>query len=248
MKLSPLLFLALFSMAGTCGKQTTGVSPLPWDQGRSSLDLKVFSQAPHPMGSPRIAFLADYLEKQMQTVGLETFRDRWDATVPDPEAMSGEINPMRSLTLTIPMQNVYAKLKKGSDSCVYLVASHYDSKRLETGDGIGANDSGSSSVAVLELMRALKASDISLRCHIMAVWFDGEEAYLPDWRDGEIRHPARRVDNTYGSRHLADSLKTCGKNFCLPDAWGGEKIEGMILLDMVGMPDLKLTRETRSTP
>lgn len=248
-----LILLSLFLMAGTC-RSNHEAQKLPWNNERASKDLKELSLEPHPMGSARIQVLADYIETEMKSAGLETGRDPFTSLVPDPdpELLSRNVNPMRSVTLSIPMQNIYAKLKSGEDNCALLVASHYDSKRLPQGPSIGANDSGSSSVALLELMRGLKSKGVKFRCHIIAVWFDGEEAYLPEWRDGLERHPARLVDNTYGSRHLVDSLRACGeasaKSWCLPQTWGGERVEGIILLDMVGMENLRLTPESNSTP
>ncbi|MBC7660913.1 MAG: Zn-dependent exopeptidase M28, partial [Chitinophagaceae bacterium] len=247
MKSKLLLLVSFMAMAATCG-HPAGLQKLPWNNERATADLKVFAEAPHPMGSPRMLWLSDYLEKQMQNEGLTTGRDKWIVQVPDPDLLGQEANPMRSITLPIDLQNIYAKSQAGSDSCAFLIASHYDSKRLLQGAGIGANDSGSSSVALLEIMRGIRTlgKNIVLKCHVVAVWFDGEEAYLPEWRDGEIHHPARTVDNTYGSRHLAESLSPCGKGLCLPKNWGGERVEGLILLDMVGMPDLRLTPELHS--
>ncbi|MBC7532828.1 MAG: M28 family peptidase [Oligoflexus sp.] len=251
MRAPDLLVLSLFLMAGTC-RPNQEVSKLPWNSERAGKDLKEISLEPHPMGSARIKVLADYLDTEMKNVGMETGRDSFTSLVPDPDLFGLEANPMRSVTLSMPMQNVFAKLKSGTDNCALLVASHYDSKRLPQGPSIGANDSGSSSVAILELMRGLKNANVKLRCHIVAVWFDGEESYLPEWRDGQTHHPARIIDNTYGSRHLADSLQACGnpntKTWCLPQTWGGERVEGLILLDMVGMENLRLTPESHSTP
>lgn len=214
------------------------------------MDLKELSRESHPMGSPRIKVLAEYIEKEMKSAGLETGLDAFTSLVPDPELLGAEANPMRSLTLSMPMINITARyLSPTAENCTFLLASHYDSKRLPEGPSLGANDSGSSTVALMELMRSLNASKPNFRCHVMAVWFDGEEAYLPEWRDGESRHPARIVDNTYGSRHFVGKLKSCGQNsWCLPSTSDESRVEGLILLDMVGMADLRLSPESRSTP
>jgi len=74
-----------------------------------------------------------------------------------------------------------------------------------------------------------------LECRIGFVWFDGEEATLPGWSDGETVFPVKIKDHTYGSRHAAAQP--------MP-----QKIAGLILLDMIGSPDLRLTRDSRSTP
>ena len=52
---------------------------------------------------------------------------------------------------------------------------------------MGANDSGSSSAALFQIVRAIKtiAPDSNERCDITLIWFDGEEPVLPDWTDGK---------------------------------------------------------------
>lgn len=246
-----LCIISLMSMAVFC-KPQVGSRPeisFSWDATRVMRDLEVFASEPHPMGSARNHFLAEFIDKEMTAVKLKTSRLKFEAEVPDPEFLDQEASPLRKTTLTLSLENVTAKYQAPSaDSCVYLVGSHYDSKRLEGVVSLGANDSGSSSVALLELMRRLQETKADYRCHVMAIWFDGEEAYLPQWRDGETRHPAAIVDNTYGSRRFVDALTACDKSWCLPTDLGGERVEGLILLDMIGSRDLKLSFETNSTP
>jgi len=62
------------------------------------------------------------------------------------------------------------------------------------------------------------------------VWFDGEEATLPDWGTG--------TDHTYGSRYYAETAKKTGDL---------AKIKALILVDMIGDRDLNIRRETYST-
>lgn len=245
-----LCLISFMSMAVFCKPQSNpgSASSFTWDANRVMSDLQVFAAEPHPMGSPRIQVLADYIEKEMKASELKTSRQKFDVEVPDPELLDQEASMMQKTTLTLPLQNITAKYESsGAASCVYLVGSHYDSKRLENAVSIGANDSGSSSAALLELMRRLHEIKPDFRCQVMAVWFDGEGAYLSQWRDGETRHPARIVDNTYGSRKFVDSLTACEKAWCLPESMGGEKVEGLILLDMIGSTNLKLSPESNST-
>ena len=65
---------------------------------------------------------------------------------------------------------------------------------------------------------------------IELVFFDGEEAVV-DWNMGN--------DNTYGSRHYVAEAQRDGS---LKD------IHAMILIDMVGDRDLRIMRDTNSTP
>jgi hypothetical protein len=201
------------------------------------------------LGSPRQAEVAAYLVREAKSYGLVVTEDAFVAKVPDPSLLGQTASIMQTLTLDRPGKNVMAKLEVPGRSCTFLLASHYDSKRIEGQRSLGANDSGSSSAGLLEVMRQLviTGAQKQLRCHVLAVWFDGEEAYLPEWTDGETRHPAAQVDNLYGSRHLATQLSPCaGEGQCLPKKFDGTKLEAMILLDMIGSPKLKLTPDSNS--
>lgn len=250
-----LFLLSFFLTAFLCVRKKSedaGIKPLELDRDKLQSTLAILAQEPHPMGSPRQKQLADFLSGEARAFGLNATVDSFQATVPDPEAMDAEPNAMRRLSLDLSLQNIYAKLAIPGSSCVILLGSHYDSKRMDEGISLGANDSGSSSALLLELMRTFSAwtgQDAgSSRCSLLAVWFDGEEAYLQDWRDGETRHPSKIKDHLYGSRHLANRLERCGEDKCLPKDLGGERIQALILLDMVGMPNVRLTPDLSSDP
>jgi Zn-dependent M28 family amino/carboxypeptidase len=107
-----------------------------------------------------------------------------------------------------------------------LYGSHYDTKRIP--NFVGADDSGSSTGVLLELARLLCA-----RKNVETIWlafFDGEEAFNPNWAD---------PDNTYGSREMAASLALSGDL---------RRVKAMILVDMVGPTHPIFKRETNSTP
>lgn len=241
-----LIFAVLMSGAFCKSKVEPGQALLPWDETRVRSALEFLAAEPHPLGSARQGQIADWLQKESEAIGLTVTVDTFTASVPDPAFLGtsgGSV--MQKLTLDLTARNVYAKLKVPNSDCVVLLGSHYDSKRLETGVSVGANDSGSSSAALLEIMRQMKEQS-DLKCSIMAVWFDGEESYLPEWRDGENRHPAKQQDNLYGSRHLAGQLQSCASAQCLPTHLGGEKVKALVLLDMIGMPNVRLTLDSLS--
>lgn len=107
-------------------------------------------------------------------------------------------------------------------------AGHYDTKLYRQFTFVGANDGGSSAAFLLELARVLKARRNAYTTELL--FFDGEEAVRPDWND---------PDNTYGSRHYVSAAKvarTLGR------------LKALILVDMIGDRDLKIRRETNSTP
>ncbi len=221
-----------------------------WDSDKVKTHLATLAAEPHPLGSLRQLELAQYIEGEARSYGLTVMRDDFTVQVPDPALLHGASSVMQTLTLAKSAQNIFAKLAVPQSSCIFLLASHYDSKRLDGEVSLGANDSGSSSAALLEIMRQLTQLTQSrpLRCSVLAVWFDGEEAYLRDWRDGETRHPAQQADHLYGSRRLAEQLASCGNASCLPSKLGGERVEAMVLLDMIGMPRGTLSWDSFSTP
>jgi len=216
-----------------------------WDRKRVQNSLEMLAAEPHPTGSERQALLANWLQSEAEKIGLEVTVDSFPIQVPDPALLGGNGSLMQKTTLELTARNVYAKHKVPGSDCLILLGSHYDSKRMESGNHVGANDSGSSSAALLEIMRQMK-TQTALKCSILAVWFDGEESWLPEWRDGQERHPAQIQDHLYGSRHLAQQLTSCSEALCLPDRLGGDQIRAMILLDMIGMPDVRLTLDSYS--
>ena len=109
-----------------------------------------------------------------------------------------------------------------------IIGGHYDTKLFTEFDFVGASDGGSSTAFLIELARVLK--DAKLAMPIELVFFDGEEAVV-DWNVGN--------DNTYGSRHYVAEAQRDGS---LKD------IHAMILIDMVGDRDLRIMRDTNSTP
>jgi glutaminyl-peptide cyclotransferase len=117
-----------------------------------------------------------------------------------------------------PYANVVVTLPGETDRWIVLL-SHFDTMR-GVGEGFqGANDGGSSTGLLLELAVALKRS-APLRHGVICGFMDGEECMLGySERDG-----------FHGSKRLAKQLKE-----------KMTKIDAVILMDMVGDRDLKLT-------
>ena len=108
-----------------------------------------------------------------------------------------------------------------------ICAGHYDTKSFRDFTFVGANDGGSSTAMLLELARALKTRANAVPIELL--FLDGEEAVV-SWEG---------TDHTYGSRHY---VAAAAKTGTLKD------IRALILVDMVGDRDLRLLRESRSTP
>lgn len=202
-------------------------------------DLNYIASSPHPMGSTRQSEVATYLRRRIEESGARAEMQEFQAEVPNPAALSGPA----PLTRVVTGRNVYAwpgRFEGGADAgkkCLVLIASHYDTKNIAGVAYNGANDSGSSSVALLQMLRKVQSAALPSRmeCAIGFVWFDGEESTLPGWNDGETSFPKKIVDNTWGSRHAAAQP--------FP-----RKLAAVVLLDMIGSPELRITRDAHSTP
>lgn len=108
-----------------------------------------------------------------------------------------------------------------------ILASHFDTKRAPF-RFVGANDGGSSTATLLELARTLKDSQPEFTLELL--FLDGEEAVNWDWAG---------ADNTYGSRHYVAASQADGSL---------KTLQALILLDMIGDSDLRIRRESMSTP
>lgn len=258
-----LLLIASTVVGFRCQKSSNSAAPQPDDQvvrfaATTAFDspqvdriLKKLAAAPHPLGSERQSQMTEFLQQEAAAMKLDVYLDSFTAKVPNPDLL-GQEDASGPVAVTLERQgtNIIAIADKGH-SCTYFFGSHYDTKYITEFTYRGANDSGSSSAALFWLLQAAQtySADHSLECNLGAIWFDGEEAYLPNWSDGETRHPAKTQDNTYGSRHLAGRLTPCAQDetaLCLPQALSGHQFSGLILLDMIGSPNIRLTPDSHS--
>jgi len=132
----------------------------------------------------------------------------------------------------LAMKNITAKIP-GASSNTILFATHYDTLRMA--NFVGADDGGSGVGTMLELARILCAR--KNRLSVWIVFFDGEEAQ-GQWADkNSVQWDANNA--TFGSREMAASLALSGDL---------KHVKAMILADMIGAPNLKIKRETNSTP
>ncbi len=108
-----------------------------------------------------------------------------------------------------------------------IIAGHYDTKRFNEFTFVGANDGGSSAAFLIELARVLKNRKNAMLIELL--FLDGEEAVV-EWRGS---------DHTYGSRYYVDAARKAGTL---------NQIRALILVDMIGDRDLRISRESNSTP
>ncbi len=135
---------------------------------------------PRPSGTPAIVETRKYIIEQLKASGIEAKEQAFIGMTP-----LGEVS-MANVIATIP----------GRRPDRLVLASHYDTKLFREFRFVGANDGASSTAALLELGRVLKARQNELTIELL--FLDGEEARMPEWRG---------TDNTYGSRHYVQAAQ-----------------------------------------
>jgi len=189
----------------------------PFDADRAFGHVKAqVDLGPRPAGSPAIERTREYISNELKSYGLKVSYDEFSPRTPNGK---------------VTMKNVIAELP-GESTDIIVLASHYDTKPYKEFKFVGANDGGSSTGALLEIARVLKAQGQRKYTYQFA-FFDGEEAFCEGWSDCLDGN-----DHTYGSRHMVDRLRASGDI---------RKVKAMILLDMMGDKDLTIPREESST-
>ena len=176
---------------------------------------KQVSFGPRPSGTPAIVETRRYIVGQLKAAGITSREQTFIGMTP-----LGEVS----------MANVIATIA-GKRSERIVLASHFDTKLFREFKFVGANDGASSTAALLELGRVLKARQNAAQNEftIELLFLDGEEARL-EWRGN---------DNTYGSRHYVEAAQ---KDKSLTT------LKALVLLDMIGDRDLTVRRDANSTP
>jgi glutaminyl-peptide cyclotransferase len=175
---------------------------------------------PRPPGSPELAKTRLYILSELKNYGLPVTTDEFRASTPQ-----GEKN-MVNITAEIP----------GESKDVIIIGSHYDSKYFKDMRFVGANDPGTSVGTLIELGRVLAANKQQKpKFTYWLVFFDGEESFCEEWN--ECSKPDA-PDNTYGARHYVSQLRSRNEL---------GRVRVLILLDMMGHKDLKLSRDETST-
>jgi Zn-dependent M28 family amino/carboxypeptidase len=161
-------------------------------------------------GSPGHKRTEDLIHQVLQKDGAQIEADNFVAATP-----RGPIQ----------VYNIIGKFNASADpkQKIFILAGHYDT--LFQPGFIGANDGATSTAILLAFADALAGHQTKMQ--IWLVWTDLEEA-ITAFTDN---------DGLYGSRHLAQKIKTAGM---VP------RVMGFFLLDMIGDRDLGIARETFS--
>ncbi|WMW79789.1 M28 family peptidase [Undibacterium cyanobacteriorum] len=200
--------------------------------------MRRFVKAPHPMASAEQKKYTQELKANLTKEGWEVQVQKFKTKIPNvsAEKLGGKdkkANPVKE----VEGENLIAFLK-GSERCLVMVGGHYDTKPYSNMKFLGANDGGSSTAAMLELARVTKQirkdeatkSDAGryMDCTLGLAFFDGEEATLAEWNDGERLVGVQ--DNIHGSRAFAEKLEKQFDGI----AYNGLPIKAMLIIDMIG--------------
>ena len=219
--------LVLLAWAGACSHQgqeslTPAEPPLPRPgvDGKRALDLlkKIVSFGPRVPGSQAAARTRSLLVRELEDLGVQ---------------VEQQVFPARIRGETLPLVNLWARIPGKKKDQVILLGTHYDTK-ITSGHPDpahnfpfqGANDGGSGTVVLVEIARKLVKTPHEATYWL--VWFDGEESVPFEWDDAQA---------LYGSRHFVKELE---RRRLLA------QVKAMILLDIVGAPNLVLDDESYS--
>ncbi len=221
--------LGLLALAGACsnhGKEppspVEAVLPRPGVDGERALNLlkKIVSFGPRTPGSQAAAKTRSLLVRELESLGIQ---------------VEQQVFPARIRGETLPLVNLWARIPGREKDKVIVLGTHYDTK-ITSGHPDpahnfpfqGANDGGSGTVVLVEIARKLVKTPHQATYWL--VWFDGEESVPFEWKDDQA---------LFGSRHFVKELERRGLL---------SRVKAMILLDIVGAPDLVLDDESYSDP
>jgi hypothetical protein len=202
----------LAALSGACLSAPLAAPPA-FDGARAFDHVReLVAIGPRVAGTPGAATARAYIRKELAKLNVRIEEQSFQADTPVGRAQ---------------MVNLRAFLPGDASQGRLIVAGHYDTKRFDDMTFVGANDGGSSAAFLIELARVLAARRNARQIELL--FLDGEEAVIA-W-EGD--------DNTYGSRHYVDAVRSAGT---LKD------IRALVLVDMVGDRDLQIKRESQSTP
>lgn len=138
------------------------VAPSIFSAERAMRHIEAISQEAHPIGTPELASVRDYILGELKTIGLNpsiqnTFATRHSGDV----LFSGRVS------------NIIARHQGTESEGAILLMAHYDTVSTSP----GAMDSGSGVSVLLEMMRVIGSME-PLKNDVIALFTDGEESAL----------------------------------------------------------------------
>ncbi len=174
---------------------------------------KLIGFGPRPAGSEALEVSRKYIESQLISLGWTTERQIFEDETP--------IGPITFVNLRARFLGSAKAAAVWKRSTPIIVGSHYDTKKYDDFEFVGANDGGSSTGALLEIAR-VTALHPPLARSLELVFFDGEEAF-----DTNITPD----DGLYGSRFYAKRLRRLSPE---------ERPQQGIILDLIGDKNLNI--------
>lgn len=129
---------------------------------RAFKQVEAISKQPHYVGSDNHVIVANYLQKELNKLGLET-------TIQEGYTLSDWGNLVKS-------KNILARIKGTSSSKALLLLTHYDSAPHSYSPG--ASDAGSGIATILESVRAFLYNKTPHKNDIIILFSDAEELGL----------------------------------------------------------------------
>ena len=250
--------LGAFNLESSFAAPNTAANSSSKNNAEFSVDnidaaMKRFTRTPHPMASAEQKKLAQDIKAGLSKLGWQVQSQKFKTKIPNlaHEKLGGK-EKSTSPIKEVEGENVVA-VSKGSDRCLLVIGGHYDTKPYRDFKFVGANDGGSSTAAMQELARVIsvlrqqeqsagKDSGRFLDCSIALTFFDGEEATLPEWSDGEKLLGIQ--DNIHGSRAFAASLRKSFEGITYQNL----PVKAVIILDMIGHKNQNLFITSGSDP
>ena len=175
-------FIALFSFVSLYRQRPPAVIPASATADKFSAEramtyVRVIAQKPHPVGSAEHEAVRDYLVNELSRSGLTPVVQKTVVVRPTtgPPFHAGTV------------ENVMARLPGASNSKAVVLIGHYDSVPTS----LGASDDGAAVAAMLETLRALRASE-PLKNDVIFLFTDAEEVGLMGARAFINEHPWAR--------------------------------------------------------
>ena len=151
-----------------------GIAATEFSSGRALKHIEVIAQHPHPVGSSEHDRVRDYIVQELAAMGVR------------PEVQKTMVAKLGWQThlLGATVENIIGVLKGTQSGKTVMLASHYDSALSSP----GASDDGCGVAAMLECLRALKASE-PLKNDVVFLFTDGEETGLLGAKAFVDEHP-----------------------------------------------------------
>ena len=218
--------------------------------------MQRFTRAPHPMASSEQKKLAAEIKADLVKQGWDAQIQKFKTKIPNlaHDKLGGKDKNAAPIK-EVEGENILA-ISKGSERCMLVIGGHYDTKIYKDFKFVGANDGGSSTAAMQELARvisqirkqessmkaAMPESGRFLDCSIALAFFDGEEATLPEWSDGDRLLGIQ--DNIHGSRAFAATLERKFDGI----SYQNLPVKAVLVLDMIGHKNQNLFITNGSHP